>query len=140
MSAGNTDQIPELFDFFNKAFQSGEVDRKMLTRFWNPDARLITRFAALEGRSYEGLDGLIAFITESRRQFERFEVRLERVAGDGDRRVAVYRVDALTSDTQVPIEQRLGMQLEFREGRIQLAKVFADPREALEAFGFDPGA
>jgi hypothetical protein len=48
--------------------------------------------------------------------------------------------DALTRETQIPIQQRLGMQVELRDGRPYRTRVHADPREALEASGLDPAA
>jgi ketosteroid isomerase-like protein len=127
--------IAELFDFFNDANRSGEFDRAKLERLWHPEGRHVTRFAALEGRAFEGWDGIEEFFRESRGQFERFEVRLERVVGEGTRRVAIYTVDALTRDTQVPIAQRLGMEIELRDGLAWRTTVHADPRTALEAAG-----
>jgi ketosteroid isomerase-like protein len=127
--------IARAFDLFNEYFHGGDVDREKLARVWDPDVRHVTRFAALEGREYQGHDGLEEFLAESREQFERFDVGLERVAGEGDHRVAIYAVDALTRDTRIPIQQRLGMTVEFRDRRIWRTKVYADPREALEAAG-----
>jgi ketosteroid isomerase-like protein len=131
--------IARVFDLFNEYFRSGELDREELARFWDPDGQHVTRFAALEGRTYEGYDGLEQFLAESREQFERFDVGLEQVVGDGDRRVAIYTVDALTRDTQMPLEQRLGMEIELRDGRLYRTKVYADPRDALEAAGLGRG-
>jgi ketosteroid isomerase-like protein len=128
--------ISGTFDLFNDAHVRGEVGRADLERIWDPEAHHETRFTALEGRAYEGYDGLEQFLGEAREQFERFQVELERLVGQGDRRVAIYTADALTRDTQIPIKQRLGMTIELRDGRLYRTKVYADPREALEAFGF----
>jgi ketosteroid isomerase-like protein len=130
--------IIEVFDLFNEYFREGNLDQETLVRLWDPEVRHVTRFAALEGRAYEGYDGLQQFLAESREQFERFDVGLERVIGEGDHRVAIYTVDALTRDTQIPIEQRLGMEVQLRDGRLYRTKVYADPREALAAAGLDP--
>ena len=127
--------ISETFDLFNDAHVRGEVNRTDLERIWDPEAHHETRFTALEGRAYEGYDGLEEFIGEAREQFDRFQVKLERLVGEGDRRVAIYTADALTRDTQIPIKQRLGMTMELRDGRLYQTKVYADPSEALEAFG-----
>jgi ketosteroid isomerase-like protein len=130
--------IAEVFDLYNEYFREGELEREQLVRHWDPEVRHVTRFSALEGRAYEGYDGLQQFLAESREQFERFDVSLERVVGEDDHRVAIYLVDALTRDTQIPIEQRLGMEIELRGDRLYRTKVHADPREALEAAGLDP--
>jgi ketosteroid isomerase-like protein len=127
--------ISGTFDLFNDAHVRGEVSRADLERSWDPEAHHETRFTALEGRAYEGYDGLEQFLGEAREQFERFQVELERLVGQGDRRVAIYTADALTRDTQIPIKQRLGMTIELRDRRLYRTKVYADPREALEAFG-----
>jgi ketosteroid isomerase-like protein len=129
--------IAEAFDLYNEYFDQGGLEHEQLTRVWDPEVRHVTRFAALEGRAYDGYDGLQWFLVESRENFERFEVNLERVVGEGDHRVAIYTVDALTRDTRVPIEQRLGMEVQLRDGRLYRTKVYADPREALEAAGLD---
>ena len=131
--------IAEVFDLYNEYFRTGEIDRAQLQTFWHPDGRHVTRFAALEGRTYDGYEGIEQFIAESREQFERFDVVLERVAGEGDHKAAVYKVDALTRETGIPIEQRLGMEIELRDGRLYRTRVHADPREAFEAVGLDPG-
>jgi ketosteroid isomerase-like protein len=130
--------IREAFDLFNRAQPEGRVDREELVRAWDPDVRHVTRFTALEGRGYEGYEGLEEFIAESHQQFERFDVRLERILGDGDSRVAIYTADALTRETGVPIEQRLAMTVELRDGRLYRTKVYVDPREALQESGLDP--
>jgi ketosteroid isomerase-like protein len=127
--------IAEVFDLYNEYFREGDLDRETLERLWDPEVQHVTRFAALEGRAYEGYDGLQQFLAESREQFERFDVRLEQVVGDGDHRVAVYTADAVTRDTGIAIEQRLGMEVEIRDGRLYRTKVHADPRDALEAAG-----
>jgi ketosteroid isomerase-like protein len=131
-------QIAASFDLYNAAYREGSVDREELGRIFDPDAHHETRFAALEGRAYDGYEGLEQFLAESRVQFERFDVSLERVVGDGDHRVAIYTAQALTHETRIPIEQRLGMEIELRDGRLYRTKVYADPREALEAAGLDP--
>jgi ketosteroid isomerase-like protein len=128
--------IAESFDLYNGAFRTGEIAREDIERIWAPDGRHVTRFAALEGRAYEGHDGVEQFLRESREQFERFEVTLERIVGDGERRVVIYAVDALTRDTKIPLAQRLGMEVELRNGRMWRTKVHADPRDALAAAGF----
>jgi len=130
--------IAEVFDLYNEYFAAGDLAQEELARYWDPEINHVTRFAALEGRAYVGYDGLRQFLSESREQFERFDVSLERVLGEGDRRVAIYTVDALTRDTRVPIEQRLGMEVELRDGRLYRTKVHADPRDALVAIGLDP--
>ena len=129
--------IAEVFDLYNEAHLRGEVNRADLERIWDPQAHHESRFSALEGRAYEGYDGLEQFIGEAGEQFERFHVALEQILGEGERRVAIYTADALTRDTQIPIKQRLGMTVEIEDGRLRRTKVFADPREALEAFGLD---
>jgi ketosteroid isomerase-like protein len=126
--------IAEVFELFDREV----VGREDLERLCDPDIRHITRFAALEGREYRGYQGIEEFLADSRRQFERFHVEIGRIVGEGDRRVAVYHVEALTRDTRVPISQRLGMEIELRSGRLWRTKVYADPREALEAAGLDP--
>jgi ketosteroid isomerase-like protein len=132
--------IAELFDLFNEANRSGEFDRARVERCWHAEGRHVTRFAALEGRAFEGHDGIEEFLRESREQFERFEVRLERVMGEGARRVAIYTVDAITRDARVPMSQRLGMDIELRDGRAWRTTVHADPRSALQAAGLDPAS
>jgi ketosteroid isomerase-like protein len=127
--------IAEAFELFNRAQPQGRIDREELVRVWDPDVRHVTRFTALEGRAYDGYGGLEEFIAESHQQFERFEVRLEQVLGAGDRRAAIYMADALTRDTGVPIEQRLAMTVELRDGRLYRTEVYVDPREALETSG-----
>jgi ketosteroid isomerase-like protein len=130
-------QIAAAFDLFNDYFRSGELDRDELARLFEPDVHHVSRFAALEGRAYEGYDGLAQFLAEMREQFEQFDISLERVVGEGDERVAIYTVDALTHDTRIPIEQRLGMEIRLRGGRLQRTNVHADPRQALAAAGLD---
>ncbi len=129
--------IAGVFDLYSESFRSGEVDSAELARLFHPEGTHVTRFAALEGRVYEGHDGIACFVAESREQFERFDVSLERVVGEGDHRVAVYTVDALTRETRVPIAQRLGMEIELRDDRIYRTRVHADPQDALAAVGLD---
>jgi ketosteroid isomerase-like protein len=131
--------IADVFDLFNEYSRTGDLNREELARFWDPDGEHVTRFAALEGRIYQGFDGLEQFLAESREQFERFDVVLERIVGEGDHRVAIYSVDALTRDTQIPIQQRLGMTVDLRDGRLLRTRVYADPREALEVAGLSTG-
>jgi ketosteroid isomerase-like protein len=139
MAEPGADPIAEAFDLFNEAHRRGdEADREDLVRLWDPEVRHVSRFAELEGREYVGYEGLEEFLAESHEQFERFELSLERVVGEGDRRVAIYTVDALTRDTRTPLKQRLGMEIELRDGRWYRSRVHADPREALNASGLDP--
>ncbi|HEX2129030.1 MAG TPA: nuclear transport factor 2 family protein [Solirubrobacterales bacterium] len=133
--------IAEAFELFRASFGDPDFDlERAAERIWHEDCELVPRYARLEGRSFRGPRGAVEFIEEARRLFDYFEPELEELIGEGDVRVAIYRIQARMNGSDIDLQQRLGAHMEVRDGKVSLMRVFADPRDALHAAGLDQPA
>jgi ketosteroid isomerase-like protein len=101
----------------------------------HPDVEVVSRLAALEGRSYRCRTGMSEWLRDLEEAWSEFGLRWENAVFDGDVGVAVYRLDAVMRDSGIAIEQQVAMHVGFREGMLAYARVYGDPREAFDAAG-----
>ena len=133
--------IAEAFELFRAAFSDPDYDlERAAERIWHEDCELVPRYARLEGRSFRGPRGAVEFVEEARRLFDYFEPELEELIGEGPERVALYRIEARMSGSDIDLQQRLGAHMKVSDGKVILMRVYGDPREALTAAGIDRSA
>jgi ketosteroid isomerase-like protein len=84
---------------------------------------------------YRGRAGFLEFMRTWTEDFE-WEIELEQMVDAGnDKAVGVFRQRAIGKGSGVPVELRMGLLYEFRDGRIARMTNFLDPADAFEAAG-----
>jgi ketosteroid isomerase-like protein len=69
-------------------------------------------------------------------QFDEYSFRVERIIDAGDDRVvSILHQRCVGKASGVPVEWQMGQVLEFEGGRLNRARNYASPAEALEAAG-----
>jgi ketosteroid isomerase-like protein len=110
-------------------------DFDALLSLWSEEAEFYPLRAQLEGRPYDGHEGLHRFVAEIADEWSdvRFEIDELRDAGAHVVGSGRFRARGRTSglDLNVP----LGVIGTVRNERIVYARMFSDPAEALEAAG-----
>ena len=129
MSQENVETARAAFEAWNR----GDFDA--LLSLWSEEAEFYPLRAQLEGRPYNGHEGLRRFVAEIAEEWRdvRFEIAELRDAGEHVIGSGRFRARGRTSglDLNVP----LGVVGTVRNERIVYARMFSDPADALEAAG-----
>jgi ketosteroid isomerase-like protein len=91
----------------------------------------------LEGRTvFRGREEFVDFFRTWMEQFDEYSFRVERIIDAGDDRVvSILHQRGVGKASGVPVEWQMGQVLEFEGGRLNRARNYASPAEALEAAG-----
>jgi ketosteroid isomerase-like protein len=119
---------------FNLMFTHGEGD---LYELLDPHVEWSPLSSALEGISYQGEDGVRAWMEEMRREWDFFETRPEEFQDLGDERVLVLGTwGARGRGSGVELDsQAAAWLMGFKAGRVTRLQTFSDRDAALEAAG-----
>jgi len=96
-------------------------------------------FSRMAGPS-RGPQGFMALVADMADQFERYEVRPERLHGSGELVAADLRREAKTWRGSALIRDRFAQVLTLRDGKIARIRSFPSYAEALEAVGLSETA
>ncbi len=114
------------------------VNRRDLDRLadhLHPEFAFHALIGALEGRVYVGLDGLREFLADMDSTWEGYRVEQEGLHEAEDRIVLVLRANGTAKLGGVPMDQRLHVALQWRDGKLWRTVVYTDLAEALAAAG-----
>ena len=123
--------------FVLRAFQEFDVQAGDLEdyhgRFWAPDGviEFVDGFP-VRGR-YQGLDGYRRWYADSYAPYENVKRRLDSIAVEGERVVALLTITGRPKDDDVELEVQLGNTYELENGRIKHLRVYLGHERALEA-------
>ncbi len=110
--------------------------RAMCLETVHPECELIPLIGAVEGRSYHGPEGVIAFYEDLRGTFEaRWDDRDLQSIGD-NAVLLLSQVELRGRESEIAVRQELGCLYEFEEGLVRRCEVFAshtDARQTAEA-------
>jgi ketosteroid isomerase-like protein len=129
MSQENVEVVRAAFDAWNR----GDHDTWLAAH--DEEAEFYPLRAQLEGRSYNGHDGLRRFIVEMAEEWEEVRFELDEVRDVGERVVGFGRIRARGRASGVELDLPLGGVGVVRNNRIVYVRFFSDPAEALEAAG-----
>ena len=102
----------------------------------HPDLEFRSAFAAAEGRTYKGLQGLREWATTVDSAFDDFRSELiEFREVDDERALVVLRNTGKATASRIPIDVRSGQVWTWREGLMWRNDVYRDVREAYAAVG-----
>ena len=90
-----------------------------------------------EQPSYEGVEGMYAFLRDWFEPFEDLEFVVEAHRDAGRDVVTVVRQHGRAKASGVPVELRYGVVTFVRNGLLARAQVYAEPGEALKAVGLE---
>jgi ketosteroid isomerase-like protein len=130
----NADKLQGLWDTFDA--EGAEGAARMIGEVYDPDVEFNPLQAeSAGGRTYRGLDGVIAFFGELDEAFSETHYEPPQFHPVGDDLVVVLtRLVGMARDTGLPLRQDLSLVYEFNEaGRAQRVTAYETPADALEA-------
>jgi ketosteroid isomerase-like protein len=113
-------------------------DFATINDLYHPDHEFISRLDALEGKKRRGARGYRDWLRNLDDAIE-FEQTLEGVSEIGEDRVlAIARQRMRGKSSGVPLsEERIGVVVTVRDGKIVRSEVYDSPEEALKAVGVE---
>lgn len=120
-----------------ETFIAGNVEGA-IEEFFDPEGEFISRFGALDGRSYKGPDGARQYFADIADAWETYERELVEVVDAGEAVVAVLNIRAVARASRVPVERRIGLAYWVRGERIVRMVSYPSVNEALEAVRGNP--
>jgi ketosteroid isomerase-like protein len=136
MSKQNVEVARRAFEVFKDGLASGEPAAPFDAGLNAADAEWVMPPNSPGFRQvYRGRDEFLEFMRTWTEDFE-WDIELERMVDAGDdRAVGIFRQRATGKASGVPVELRMGLLYEFRDGQISRMTNFLDPADALEAAG-----
>lgn len=132
MSQQNVDLVRRAMDAWNRE----DVDA--LIPLSDPEVEFVSVFAGMEGRTYQGYEGLRSYFADMRDAWAEFHREIEEVRDAGDDRVVVFfRLQGVARASGVPVDERVTTVFDLREGHLLRMVVFRDRDEALKAAGLE---
>ena len=116
-----------------EAFLAGDIDSALT--YFDPEGEFVSRFAAMEGRSYRGEAGVREYLADIEESWESFEREVEELVPAGEAVLAVLRIRAVSRGGRIPVEERIGLGYWVREGRIVRMVSYPSVAEARSAVG-----
>jgi len=110
-------------------------DYEAINTLFHPDHEFVSRDVGLEGRSHRGAQGYREWLTTTSEAIEWESTLAELREIDDERVLAVTPTKFRGSQSGAWTEQRNGVVLTVREGRVVRTEVYRSPEEALEAAG-----
>lgn len=115
------------------AFASGDIEKAL--EFFDPEGEFVSRFGAIEGRTYRGFDGVRRYIADIDEAWEQYDRELEELIDTGDAVLAIINIKAVSKVTGMRLEQRIGLGYWLRGGRIVRMVSYPSVEEAFAAMG-----
>jgi ketosteroid isomerase-like protein len=128
------DRLTERLDEVTDAIERGDGDaiRRIVADSWHEDCEWVPLISGVEGDSYRGRDGLVAFFEDFWSSVEpRYVDREYRQVGNSIVQVMTLEVRGRGSDA--PVEQRVGVLYKVEDGLIRRGVVYPSPEAALAA-------
>ena len=130
MSAEDVDLVRRSIEMF----LAGRVD-EAIELYYKPDGVFISRYGALEGGTYVGLEGAQEYLALMDDAWEQYDRELEDVIDGEDSVVAILTIKAKARASGVEVERRIGMAYWLEDGRIAKMVSYPSVEEARDAVG-----
>ena len=117
----------------NDAYNARDLDAYLDTVA--ESVRFESRFSAMDSVIYRGHDDLRRYFAELDEVWSRYEMRLERMVGVGDRVAALFHLLAVGRESELGLEEHPGVVFTLDAGKIVAIDAYATQDEALAAVG-----
>jgi ketosteroid isomerase-like protein len=117
----------------NDAYNARDLDAYLDTVA--ESVRFESRFSAMDRVIYRGHDDLRRYFAELDEVWSRYEMRLERMVGVGDRVAALFHLLAVGRESDLALEEHPGVVFTLDAGKIVAIDAYATQDEALAAVG-----
>jgi ketosteroid isomerase-like protein len=115
----------------NDAYNARDVDAYLDTVAESVTFR--SRFSAMDSVTYQGHEDLRRYFAELDQVWSRYEMQLERMVPAGERVAALFHLEAVGRESDLPLEERPGVVFTLDGGKIVQIDAFPTQAEALEA-------
>jgi ketosteroid isomerase-like protein len=128
------ESVEGLIDQILQALNARDVDRLMA--LLDPEIEFYSRLLQVDGRSYQGEEGMRRFLAEVDEAFEGAHWALDEITGGaGDDLVVVLRQTMRGRTSQAPLDLPSFQAWKFRNGRPWHVAVYETREDAVEAAG-----
>ena len=117
----------------NDAYNARDLDAYLDTVAESVTFR--SRFSAMDSVTYRGHADLRRYFAELDEVWSRYEMRLERMVGVGDRVAALFHLLAVGRESELGLEEHPGVVFTLEAGKIVAIDAYATQDEALAAVG-----
>ena len=128
MSRANVEVVRAMYDAFNRR------DTDAILELADP-AVSVEDHGVIDGKTYEGREGVLRFLTFQADAFNAQSAELEELIETSDEIVAVIRLRGEGPLSRIPLEGRFTHVWEIAGGMVRRLRVYASKQEALEAAG-----
>ena len=118
-------------------FLSGDVEGAV-REYADPEMEFVSRFGAMDGRTYTGETEFPRYLTDIEETWERYERDLEELIDAGDAVVAVLKITAVSRTAGLEVNEKVGVTFWLEQGRIARMVSYPTVPAALEAAGLRP--
>jgi ketosteroid isomerase-like protein len=116
-------------------------DFETVNTLFHPDHDLVSLMRFRSGPSLRGAQGFREWLKERDEAFGSWEARLENSKPiDAERALLVLTFGIQGRQSGVPYEQRMGVVVTVRDGKVVRTETYPSPEEALEAAGLPEDA
>jgi ketosteroid isomerase-like protein len=140
-AVGLDDHVEIARQAFQAALRKPKPDFETVNALFHPDHDLVSLMRFRSGPSLRGAEGFREWLKERDEAFGSWEAKLEKSkAIDAERALLVLSFGIQGRQSGVPYEQRMGVVVTVRNGKVIRTETYASPEEALEATGLSEDA
>ena len=115
------------------AFNGREIDA--FAALTTDDFEWSPSMAAIEGKTFQGREGIDTYFARLEEAWETFQIHRERFSDSAEAVVMLGRLEGRGKGSGVPVDSSLGMVFDFRDGAISRIRGYLDHAEAMRAAG-----
>jgi ketosteroid isomerase-like protein len=128
VSDGGAQRAREVLEAWNR----GDIDA--VVAGFHPDCEIRTALL-LGSLPFRGHEGVRAWLAEINETFGRFRIEIDEVSSEGDRALALCRLDVEGQSSGAPLTQPVGYVADFEQGLVKVLTTFLDHDTARAAAG-----
>jgi ketosteroid isomerase-like protein len=129
MSQENVELVRSAFAAWNRGDLDAWLDH------WDEQAQIYPLRAQLEGRAYNGHEGLRRFLADMAEDWEGLRFEMDEIREADEQIVGSGRFQARGRVSGIELDVPLGVIGVVRKGKLVYARFFSDPADAIAAAG-----
>ncbi|MGH2951555.1 MAG: nuclear transport factor 2 family protein [Solirubrobacterales bacterium] len=131
MPAGDAEVIRRLLEAFN----AGDVEG--MVALTHPEGEIYPMRAQLEGRGYQGHEGIREMMVDLREDWDDLEMEAQEFIEGDDATAVIGRLRGCGRASGVDVDVPMGWVWRVRDGRAVYAKAYSQQADALREAGLD---